>query len=107
MGSGCDARWSAGAPSGPWASSASRGCSRERRSGPMCGEGARQELERLEDPRDGLSLLEEKEYERCVLGRLMELIRGEFQETTWEAFRRGTLQQQPAVEVARDLGLTV
>jgi RNA polymerase sigma-70 factor, ECF subfamily len=84
-----------------------RGYWRNRRSQPSCGESVQQELERLEDPQDALRLLEEQEYELDVLRRLMELIRGEFEELTWQAFRRVTLQQQPAAVAAQELGLTV
>ncbi len=39
--------------------------------------------------------------------RLLDLIRDEFQPQTWEAFRRTTLDGQPADQVAKDLGINI
>jgi RNA polymerase sigma-70 factor, ECF subfamily len=66
-----------------------------------------EELEQLEDPEGSLSRLWDREHDRHVLRRLMELIEPEFAPATWQAFRRVTLDGQPAAAVARELGLSV
>src|SRR5438093_1544483 len=65
------------------------------------------ELEELEGRADDLGRLWDDEHDRHVLRRLMELIEPEFAPATWEAFRRVTLEEQPAATVARELGLSV
>jgi RNA polymerase sigma-70 factor, ECF subfamily len=40
-----------------------------------------------------------------LLHRAMELIRGEFEERTWQAFWRLTIDGQPAADIGRDLGM--
>jgi RNA polymerase sigma-70 factor (ECF subfamily) len=64
-------------------------------------------LEQLEDPEGGLSRLWDEEHDRHVLRRLLELVEPDFAPATWEAFRRVTLEGQPAAVVARELSLSV
>ena len=66
-----------------------------------------QMLEQLEDPDSGLSRLWDQEHDRHVLRRLLAMIEPDFQETTWQAFRRVVLDGVPAATVAADLGLSV
>ncbi len=81
---------------------------RARRSQPVAvGGPTPPEWEELEDPAGSLSRLWDEEHDRHVLGRLLELIEPEFAPTTWQAFRRVTLDGQPAAAVARELGLSV
>jgi RNA polymerase sigma-70 factor, ECF subfamily len=68
---------------------------------------AAQELEQLEDPEASLSRLWDQEHDRHILRCLLEWIEPEFAPTTWQAFRRVTLDEEPAAAVARDLGLSV
>jgi RNA polymerase sigma-70 factor (ECF subfamily) len=49
----------------------------------------------------------DQEHDRLVMARLMELIRPEFTESTWAAFRRYALEGVSAADAARELGLTV
>jgi RNA polymerase sigma-70 factor (ECF subfamily) len=64
-------------------------------------------LAELEDPTSGLSALWDEEHDRHVLRRLLELIAGDFQPSTWQAFRRLVLDGAPAAVVAAELGLSV
>ena len=41
-----------------------------------------------------------------LFARALNLIRAEFQESTWEAFWRTTVEDQPAKDVAADLGIS-
>jgi RNA polymerase sigma-70 factor, ECF subfamily len=64
-------------------------------------------LEQLSDPNAGLSRLWDEEHDRHVLHALMELVRPEFTESSWRAFRRLALDGAPARAVAEELGLSV
>jgi RNA polymerase sigma-70 factor (ECF subfamily) len=64
-------------------------------------------LAELEDPASGLSHLWDEEHDRLVLRRLLEIIEPEFSASTWRAFRRLTLEEGRAAEVAAELGTTV
>jgi RNA polymerase sigma factor (sigma-70 family) len=55
---------------------------------------------------DPAGVLEEAEYRSHVIGRALELVRPEFQASTWEAFREHGLHGRPAAEVAAELGLS-
>ncbi len=44
--------------------------------------------------------------QRRMLHRALNVIRDDFNETTWQAFHRTTLENAPAPEVARELGMT-
>jgi RNA polymerase sigma-70 factor (ECF subfamily) len=43
----------------------------------------------------------------ALLRRALELIRGDFEERTWQAFYRATVEGQPAAALAAELGLSV
>jgi RNA polymerase sigma-70 factor (ECF subfamily) len=64
-------------------------------------------LEELEDPHSALSRLWDREHDRHVARRLLELIEGEFEPTTWQAFRRLALDGAPATAVAAELDLSL
>ena len=64
---------------------------------------------------DGLSAVKEEsplsefvedEYRRTLVNRALELIRPEFAERTWTAFTQLMIENRPAEEIARDLGIT-
>lgn len=48
----------------------------------------------------------EREYRTFLLGRGLDLIRGDFEERTWQAFEAFVLHGRLAAEVAAELGLT-
>ncbi|MCB1229223.1 MAG: sigma-70 family RNA polymerase sigma factor [Verrucomicrobiae bacterium] len=63
--------------------------------------------ERTADPSADAEALWDSEYRRSLLHRALPLVRPQFSESTWEAFRLTTLEGQPAEEIARRLGLTI
>lgn len=64
-------------------------------------------LDQLADPNSDLSRLWDQEHDRHVARRLLELIEGDFQPSTWRAFRRVSLEGASPDAVAAELGLTV
>ena len=56
---------------------------------------------------DDLLVLEEAEYRQQLVARAMEVMRAEFEPTTWKACWELAALGRPAGEVARELGLTV
>jgi RNA polymerase sigma-70 factor (ECF subfamily) len=64
-------------------------------------------LVELEDPGSGLSRAWDADHERHVLAGLLDVVRAEFAESTWQAFRRTGFDGEPARRVAEDLGLSV
>lgn len=64
-------------------------------------------LEQWEDPGSELSQLWNEQHDQHVLQALLEQIRPNINDTTWQAFRRTAMDNEPATEVAADLGLTV
>src|SRR5262249_46326492 len=60
----------------------------------------------LENGDSELSRRWDAEHDQHVVARLLEQIRPEFTEPTWQAFERSALQERPAAEVAAELGLT-
>lgn len=51
------------------------------------------------------SLPDDSNVRASVVHRALELIRGEFQDRTWQAFWRMTVSHHSAAEIAADLGL--
>jgi len=64
-------------------------------------------LDQLEDPNSLPSRLWDREHDQHVMRRLMAYVEPEFTPTTWQAFRRVTLNGEKAAAVAADLGMTV
>lgn len=64
-------------------------------------------LEQLVDPRSQLSRLWDEQHERHVLHGLMEQVRPEFTDATWQAFRRQALDGMTARAVAEQMGMSV
>jgi RNA polymerase sigma-70 factor (ECF subfamily) len=64
-------------------------------------------LQQLEDPDSALSRLWDQEHDTHVARQLMAVIRPEFAPSTWAAFSRVALDEAPAEQVARELGLSV
>jgi RNA polymerase sigma-70 factor (ECF subfamily) len=54
---------------------------------------------------DGALVVEEAEYRTYLVGRAAELIRADFQPTTWKAFWGCAVEGRPVAEVAGELGL--
>jgi len=66
-----------------------------------------QVLEQLESPESGLSRQWDEEHDRIVAGRLLELLRPSFQESTWRAFAAVAIEGRSPDEVATEMGMTV
>ena len=49
----------------------------------------------------------EQEHDKYVTERLLELMRPEFSESTWQAFLRQVVDEAGAADVAKELGITV
>ena len=60
----------------------------------------------LEDPGSGLGGTWEREHDQFILCRLTEMIRPEFEPTTWEAFERTVMHAEPTAVVAEALGIS-
>jgi RNA polymerase sigma-70 factor (ECF subfamily) len=63
-------------------------------------------LEHLEDPESDLSRLWDRDHDRCVLERLLDLVRRDFKPSTWEAFHLVVMEGLPIVQVAERVALT-
>jgi len=81
---------------------------RKRKHGPLAtGASEFQEwLAQLEDPASGLTQIWNQEYDRHVTRTLLDRLRPQFEPTTWQAFQRFALDEIPAADVARELGMT-
>jgi RNA polymerase sigma-70 factor (ECF subfamily) len=64
-------------------------------------------LDELEDPHSALTQLWDREHDRHVAHRLLELLEPEFEPTTWTAFQRLALDGEKAQTVARELGISL
>jgi RNA polymerase sigma-70 factor (ECF subfamily) len=63
-------------------------------------------VDNLEDPGSGLGGTWEREHDQFVLCKLTEMIRPEFEPTTWEAFERTVMRAEPTAKVAEALGVS-
>lgn len=77
---------------------------RDRRRRPA--DGADGFLDRLADPASELARQWDREHDRQVSRRLMDLVKPDFTAVTWEAFRLTALDGQPSAEVAGRLGIS-
>lgn len=64
------------------------------------------QLAQLEDPASGLSAEWDREHDRRLVQRLMQLVEGDFQPKTWRAFRLLVLDGRSPAEAAAELGMT-
>jgi RNA polymerase sigma-70 factor, ECF subfamily len=55
---------------------------------------------------ENFDALWEAEYQRRLVNRVLELIKAEFQPPTWKAFWECMVNDRPAAEVGRELGLS-
>jgi RNA polymerase sigma-70 factor (ECF subfamily) len=64
-------------------------------------------LDELQSPESALSKLWDREHDEHVVTELMKRVQGDFAPTTWQAFRRHVMKGEPAVEVAKAMGLSL
>jgi RNA polymerase sigma-70 factor (ECF subfamily) len=63
-------------------------------------------LDQLADPDGDLAREWDRDHDRHVVDRLLAVVQGDFNATTWEAFRRFGVEGEPAGRVAQDLGIS-
>jgi hypothetical protein len=63
-------------------------------------------LDQLADPDSALTRQWDQEHDRQLARRLLASIQAEFNAKTWQVFRMLVLEEVPAAEVARSLGIT-
>ena len=63
-------------------------------------------LARLEDPTDDFARTWEREHDLHITRKLLDRIRGDFEERTWDMFARFVLDGLSAEEVAEEIGTT-
>jgi RNA polymerase sigma-70 factor (ECF subfamily) len=79
----------------------------QRRRPPVSGAmSAQTSLEELAAPAEDETKLWHEEYERQLLNRAIEQVRGDFHDSTWQAFWRTAIQGTKAKEAAEALGMT-
>jgi RNA polymerase sigma-70 factor (ECF subfamily) len=64
-------------------------------------------LDELQSPESALSKLWDREHDRHVAAMLMQRVQGDFDPTTWQAFQWHALEGEPAVQVAKELDLSL
>jgi RNA polymerase sigma-70 factor (ECF subfamily) len=64
-------------------------------------------LDDLADPSNALAQEWDREHDRLVMARLLEVVRPEFTETTWLGFQRYALEGVALEAVAAELGVSV
>jgi len=64
-------------------------------------------LAELESPEGALSRRWDLEHDEHVVARAMQLIEHDFAPTTWQAFCRHVIENEPAAQVAQELGLSL
>ena len=81
---------------------------KSRRNRPMAGLGKDEDdfLSQLEDPNSELAREWDREHDRHVSQKLLELVKNDFEPTTWDAFRRFALDGVPASKVAAEMGIS-
>jgi RNA polymerase sigma-70 factor (ECF subfamily) len=65
------------------------------------------QLDQLEDPHSSASRVWDQDHDRHIVRQLLESIRGEFRQATWDAFAGVMLEGQKPAEVANRLGVSV
>jgi RNA polymerase sigma-70 factor (ECF subfamily) len=63
-------------------------------------------LAQLADPASDLSRQWDRDHDQHVFGKLLTLVKPDFEPRTWEAFTRFALDGRPAARVAEELGLS-
>ena len=64
-------------------------------------------LGQLEDPESPLSRVWDEEHDRFVANRLLDMIAGDFEPATWQAFLLLTVEGRGAADVAAQLDVSV
>jgi RNA polymerase sigma-70 factor (ECF subfamily) len=86
-----------------------RGNFRGRRGRPIAqgGTDAQERLQRVPEPLDPVEASDPQEVASLILPIGLEMVRAEFENRTWDAFRRVAIEGQPSARVATDLGMSI
>lgn len=71
------------------------------------GTDAQVQLQQIPEPPDFSEATSRQEVHSLLSRRALDLVRAEFENRTWEAFWRATVDGQTAAHIAEDLGMTV
>ncbi len=63
-------------------------------------------LAQLADPTSELARQWDQDHDRYVFGKLLAIVAGDFEPSTWQAFTRFAVEGRPAAQVAKELGVT-
>ena len=63
-------------------------------------------LAQLADPNSDLARQWDRDHDRYVFGKLLAIVEGDFEPSTWQAFTRFAVEGRPAAQVAGELGVT-
>ena len=63
-------------------------------------------LSQLEDPHSDLARQWDRDHDRHVFQKLLAVVEGDFEPSTWQAFTRFAVEGRPAAQVAGELGVT-
>jgi RNA polymerase sigma factor (sigma-70 family) len=63
-------------------------------------------LAQLADPTSDLARQWDQDHDKHVFGKLLAIVEGDFEPSTWQAFTRFALEGRPAAQVAGELGVT-
>jgi len=65
------------------------------------------QVNELADPASIASQKWDEEHDRAVLDRIVQVVKGDFKEITWQAFQRYAIDDQPPAEVAIELDISL
>jgi RNA polymerase sigma-70 factor (ECF subfamily) len=72
----------------------------------MGGPETEQLLAQLADPTSDLARQWDQDHDKHVFRKLLAIVEGDFEPSTWQAFTRFAVEGRPAAQVAGELGLT-
>ena len=71
------------------------------------GRSVEEQLGELADPTSIASQKWDEEHDRVVLEQIVQVVKGDFKEITWQAFQRYAIDNQPPAAVAEELGVSL
>jgi RNA polymerase sigma-70 factor (ECF subfamily) len=63
-------------------------------------------LAQLADPTSDLAQQWDRDHDKHVFQKLLAIVEGDFEPSTWQAFTRFAVEGRPAAQVAQELGMT-
>ena len=71
------------------------------------GKAIEDQVNELADPVSIASQKWDEEHDRVVLAQIIEVVKGDFKDVTWQAFQRYAIDNQPPAAVATELGVSL